>query len=214
MSRKRRHEPEKQAETLADYYRLNKDAVEDLVTASEENSPPVSEQEIRKYTRRHGIRLADWVKALLIKWWFPASVCYFFFWGLGLYIQNVLDLLLVTAIALGFVTDLLTNNVLRFIARQEGANDRWMMYPKKQFTSLVLNVVHACVCMTGVYTLYNVLNRLTIAVGRLGTDSVPIGVEPILFGFFFLLWDLLLIGAKRLFGQALQDAKQKVDAGK
>ncbi len=214
MSRKRWHEPEKQEETVADYYKLKKEAVNDLVTANEENSPPVSEEEIRKYTRRHGIHLADWVKALLIKWWFPAAVCYFFFWGLGVYIQNVLDLLLITAIALGFVTDLLTNNVLRFIARQEGANDRWMMYPKKKFSSLVLNIIHACVCMVGVYTLYNALNRLVIAVGRLETDSVPIGVEPILFGLFFLLWDLLLIGAKRLFGQALQDAKQKVDAGK
>ena len=214
MSRKRWHEPEKQEETVADYYQLKKEAVNDLVTANEENSPPVSEEEIRKYTRRHGIHLADWVKALLIKWWFPAAVCYFFFWGLGIYIQNVLDLLLITAIALGFVTDLLTNNVLRFIARQEGANDRWMMYPKKKFSSLVLNIIHACVCMVGVYTLYNALNRLVIAVGRLETDSVPIGVEPILFGLFFLLWDLLLIGAKRLFGQALQDAKQKVDAGK
>ena len=214
MSRKRWHEPEKQEETVADYYRLKKEAVNDLVTANEENSPPVSEEEIRKYTRRHGIRLADWVKALLIKWWFPAAVCYFFFWGLGVYIQNVLDLLLVTAIALGFVTDLLTNNVLRFIARQEGANDRWMMYPKKKFSSLVLNVIHACVCMAGVYTLYNALNRLVIAVGRLETDSVPIGVEPILFGLFFLLWDLLLISAKRMFRQVLLDAKQKVDTGK
>ncbi|MBQ4436608.1 MAG: hypothetical protein II879_11025 [Clostridia bacterium] len=213
MSLKRWHEPEKQEETVADYYQLKKEAVNDLVTANEENSPPVSEEEIRKYTRRHGIHLADWVKALLIKWWFPAAVCYFFFWGLGVYIQNALDLLLITAIALGFVTDLLTNNVLRFIARQEGANDRWMMYPKKKFSSLVLNIIHACVCMVGVYTLYNALNRLVIAVGRLETDSVPIGVEPILFGLFFLLWDLLLIGAKRLFGQALQDAKQKVDAG-
>ena len=33
-------------------------------------------------------------------------------------------------------------------------------------------------------------------------------------GFQQLIWDLLLIGAKRLFRQVLLDAKRKVDAGK
>ena len=71
MSRKRRHEPEKQAETLADYYRLNKDAVEDLVTASEENSPPVSEEEIRKYI----IKLINYRNLLILP--FCLSLTYF-----------------------------------------------------------------------------------------------------------------------------------------
>ena len=214
MSRRKRHTPEERAETLSDYYQLKKDAVNDLVTANEENSPPVSEEEIRKYTTRHRIHLSDGVKVLLIKWWFPAAVCYFFFWGLGVYMPNVLDLLLVTAIALGFITDLLTNNVLRFIARREGANDRWMMYPQKKFSSLPLNVLHSCVCMVGVYFIYNLVNRLIIAVQHLEADTVPLGVEPILFGLFYMGVDLLLLAMKRGLRNIVSDAVRKTDAAK
>ena len=209
MSRKRRQPSEEPAEKLADYYRLKTEAVDDLVNASEENSPEVSAEELRKYTTRHRLRLADWVKVLLVKWWFPAAICYFFFWGLGIYLSSTLDLLLVTAVALGFVTDLLTNNVLRFIARQEGANDRWMMYPQKRFSSLPLNVLHACICMAGVYTLYSMLNRLIIAVGNMAADTVPLGVEPILFGLFYMGVDLLLLTMKHGFQRVIADAVKK-----
>ena len=63
MSWKRRQPSEEPAEKLADYYRLKTEAVDDLVNASEENSPEVSAEELRKYTTRHRLRLADWVKA-------------------------------------------------------------------------------------------------------------------------------------------------------
>ena len=209
MSRRQRPQTEEPTETIADYYRLKKEAVEDLVTANEENSPPVTDRELEKYTARRVIRVADWIKALLIKWWFPAAACYFFLWGLGVYMSSMLDLLLVTAIALGFITDLLTNNVLRFIAKQEGAFDHWMMYPKKNYVSLLLNVVHACVCVASVYTLYNIMNRLIIAVGHLPGDALPLGVEPILFGLFYLGVDLLLISMKHMFQKIISDAADK-----
>ena len=212
MSWKTRRPSEEPAEKLADYYRLKTEAVNDLVNANEENSPAVSAEELRKYTTRHRFQMADWVKVLLAKWWFPAAVCYFFFWGLGIYLSSTLDLLLVTAIALGFITDLLTNNVLRFIARQEGANDRWMMYPKKRFSSLPLNVLHACVCMAGVYTLYSMLNRLIIAAGHMEADTVPLGVEPILFGLFYMGVDLLLLTMKHGFRRVIADAVKKTDS--
>ena len=43
-----RQQPDR-AESSAAYYELKTRAVEDLVTANEENSPPVSPEEIRKY---------------------------------------------------------------------------------------------------------------------------------------------------------------------
>ena len=69
--------------TTADYYKLNVKAVEDLVGANAENSPKVSEAELRKYRSGPKIKLADWVKAVLIKFWFAGAVCFFFLWGLG-----------------------------------------------------------------------------------------------------------------------------------
>ena len=210
-SRKKAREAEarERAESAASYYELKTQAVEDLVSANEENSPPVSREEIRKYTSRGRLKLADWVKLLAIKWWFAAAVCFFFLWGLGTYVPSILDLLVITGIALGFVTDLLTNNVLRFIAPAKGANDRWMMYPKKGYISLPLNLVHAGLVLFLVYTAYNALNALIISLGGLESTAVPLGVEPILFGLLYLGFDMLLITLKHVAQNMLKDAEKK-----
>ena len=98
--------------------------------------------------------------------------------------------------AMGIVTDLLTNNVLRFIEKTPGANSRWMMWGKKGFASFPLNILHGYAVLFLVFVFYNVINlvivRLTGAV-----DTVPLGVEPVLFGVFCMGFDMLLIQIKR-----------------
>ncbi len=214
--RKKRPEVKEEPASAASYYELKTQAVEDLVTANAENSPQVTREEIRKYTSRHRLKLADWVKLLLVKWWFAAMVCYFFLWGLGTTVRSMLDLLVITALALGMVTDLLTNNVLRFVEKRKGANDRWMMYPRKGFWSLPLNLVHAGVILFLVYTAYNALNGALIAMNGLAADAVPLGVEPILFGLLCLGADMALIGLKHGCQAILRDAmkSQPGTAGK
>ena len=209
-----RERPEWDSPKAAGYYDLKTGAVDDLLNADEKNSPKVSREELRKYTSKSRLRLADWVKLVLIKWWFAAAVCFFFIWGLGALVPNVLDQLVITGLALGFVTDLLTNNALRFMAKTAGANDRWMMFPRKGFWSLPLNVLYAGVIMFLVYTAYNALNRALIALNRLPGDAVPLGVEPILFGLLCLAFDLMLIGMKHGFRKIFFEAKQKAGAGR
>ena len=207
MAKKKRQigrEPEK---SVAEYYRLKTKAVDDLVNATEENSPPVSKQELRKYRSAvSGVKMAGWVKAVLIKTWMAGIVCYFFIWGIGMYVQDQLDLLMVTAAALGFVTDIITNNIFRFIAKPENANDRWMMIPPKKFVSLPLNVLYAFAVMFCVAQTYNLVNTVIAAVKHT-EGAAALGVEPILFGLFAMGWDMLFIGAKRLFRRILADAK-------
>ena len=115
---KNRQIPEER-KTAQDYYKLHSGAVNDLVTANEENSPVVSEAELRKYRSGSKIKLSETVKALLVKFWFNGSVCFFFFLGLGNYLRDLLDQLFVLGLAMGIITDILVNNVLRFIARPE-----------------------------------------------------------------------------------------------
>ena len=119
---------------------------------------------------------------------------------------------LIHGVALGFVTDLLTNPVLRFIAPAKGANDRWMMYPKKGFISLPLNVLHSGLVLFLVYTAYNAINGLVISLGGMEATSVPVGVEPILFGLLYLGFDLLLITLKHVAQNMLKDAEKKVNS--
>ena len=82
MGRKSRKPAPEEHRDAAEYYKLNTKAVEDLVTADKNNSPQVSEAELRKYRSGLKIQLKDWVKVTLIKWWFAGAVCCFFFWGL------------------------------------------------------------------------------------------------------------------------------------
>ena len=208
MSRKsRKGAPEAQKST-AEYYRLNTRAIEDLVTADESNSPKVSEEELRKYRSGPKIRLRDGVKAALIKWWFAGAVCFFFFWGLGIMIPSLENQMIVLGIGLGLVTDLLVNNIFRYYAKTPGANDRWIMVRHKGVAGMAMNLVYAFVLLGLVVITYDITNR--IAVGITGTsDTVPVGVEPILFGFLTMGWDLLLLQARKWIRQIVDDAKKQ-----
>lgn len=210
MSKKRNRQPDKpEVEKQTEYYKLKTDAINDLVTANEENSPQVSEEELRAYRSGPKMKVADWVKMLFIKGWFAGAVCYFFFWGLGGFIPNLLDQLFITGLALGVVTDLLTNPVLRFFEKTKGENARWMMVTRKTYSGLFLNILYAYVVLFLVFTLYNVVNMAAIRLFGLPGDQVVLGVEPVLFGVFCLGFDLLLIKAKHMVAGMVRDATQK-----
>lgn len=208
MAREKKKSAEEAPKDAADYYKLHTDAVNDLVTADESNSPAVSEEELAKYRSGPRLRLTDWAKAILVKAWFAGSVCFFIFWGLGNYIGARLDLLFVFGIALGVVTDILTNNALRFLAKTNGANDRWMMFPQKKYITFPLNILYAFALLLCVDMTYHLLNLALIAVS--GGDAAPLGVGPILFGIFYTAFDLFFIFLKRTLCSVLADAKRKV----
>ena len=197
---------EEKPKSTADYYKLKTQAVEDLVSANAENSPPVSQKELRKYHAQKKLTMADWVKAVLLKIWFAGIVCYFILWGLGPYLLNQWDMLLVVGVALGVVTDLITNNVFRFIAKPAGANDRFMMFPQKAFWTLPLNLIYALVLLVLVVMTYNGIN--TLFAGPEG--KTVLGVEPVLFGVFTRGWDMLFIGCRHMAKNMVGDAKKSV----
>ena len=213
MARKKnRKEDPEERKTAESYYKLHSQAVNDLVTANEENSPVVPEEELRKYRSGSKIRISDTLKALLIKAWFNGSVCFFFFWGLGSYLRDLPDQLMVLGFAQGVITDLLVNNVLRFIASSPGANDRWMMFPKKGFITLPLNILYAYLLLFLVVTTYNVLNLALLQITG-ATEGTPLGVEPVLFGVFTTAWDTLLIKIKHTAQSVLADARRSAAKG-
>ncbi len=209
MGKKRKNRMQKsEIEGQSEYYRLKTQAVDDLVNASEENSPPVSEAELRAYRSGPRMKVADWVKMLFIKFWFAGAVCFFFIWGLGGFLTNELDLLAVTGMALGVVTDLMTNPVLRFFEKTKGENARWMMVTRKTYSGLFLNILYGYVVLFLVYTLYNVINLAAVRITGVA-DRVVLGVEPVFFGLFCLGFDLLLIQVKHAIVRIVRDAAKK-----
>lgn len=208
MGKKHRQANAEKERTAAEYYQLNTKAVEDLAGATPENSPKVSEQELRKYRSGPKVHLKDWMKAILVKWWFAGTVCFFFYWGLGLAVQNQENQMLILGLGLGFVTDLLVNNIFRYYEKTPGGNDRWMMFGKKGFASLPLNILYGFVLLALVVMTYNTINSI-IAASTGKPENVALGVEPILFGLFVLGWDLLLLQVKKGLRRITEDAKRK-----
>ncbi len=143
------------------------------------------------------------VKALLIKAWFYGAICFFIFWGLN--IVNSLDILVIMSIVLGLATDILINNILKFIEIVPKENHKWMMFPQKKYWTLPANILYAMLvfyCVRELYILINIIGQ---------SFNVYIGVEPILFAIFYLGFDLLFIGMKNLMKKIISDAEDKVN---
>lgn len=203
------HRTPRDLREISDYYKLNTKAVDDLASANKDNTPQYSEAELKRYRSKGRIPLPEWLKAVLLKLWFAGAVCFFIFWGLGVYVQNNLDMMLVFGMALGLITDLMVNSIFRFYAETENANDKWMMFPKKKYSHFFGNIFYAYLLLICVNMLYQVVNRAIIAVTG-AVDTVPLGVEPILFGVFYMGFDMLFLGMKHTFRKIISDAKSSV----
>lgn len=197
---------ENESKVPSENYNLKSEAVEQLVQAQAGVAPEYSQEELEKYTTKKGFKIPDWLKILCIKAWFAGAVCFFILWGLGNYISALLDMLFVAAMAYGMVTDLLVNNTIRFLEKTPGQNDRWMLFPKKGMVSFGLNLLYACLTIFCVYMTYSLVNY-TIMSATGDFDTLPIGVEPILFGLLCMGYDMLFIGIKRLILGIVRDAK-------
>lgn len=188
-------------------YELKTDAVDRLVNADKKSYTSLDDPG-KKYRSSFLDRLPAWLKAVFMKFWFNGAVCYFIYWGLGLYVSNLENMLIILAIVLGMVTDLLVNNAFRFFALTEGDNDKWMMLPKKKLVNLFLNVLYSFAVLIIVVWFYNSINGVINAIK--GTEGqIFLGVEPILFGLFYVAFDLLFIGMKNMAVSMIRDAKKK-----
>ena len=109
------------------------------------------------------------------------------------------------------VTDLLINTLFRYYAETDGANDRWMMIPRRGVAGFFLNIFYAFVVLGLVDMVYTVVNIAILSVTK-QTDTVPFGVEPILFGLLYMGIDTGFISLKHLLGKIVSDAKQQASA--
>ncbi len=189
-------------------YTLKSEAVDDLVEAQEGLAPEYSEEELAKYRSGGRFHIPETVKILFLKAWFAGAVCYFILWGLGMYINSLIDMMFVLGVVLGMATDLLTNNVIRFIEKTPGVNDKWIFFPGKGMASFFFNIVYALVLLVCVYSLYTGINGLYASLSG-NRDVVLLGVEPVLFGVFCMGFDVLFILMKRTIGNILADAKSR-----
>ena len=213
MAKNKKNFSKNASEKEASYYKLNTKAVDRLVNADKIEIPKNDKKQkdpAKQYRSGFLDRIPAPVKALFVKFWFNGAVCYFIFWGLGMYVNDMLDMIVAMAIVLGMVTDILTNNALRFVETLPYENNKWMMFPKKKYWTFIANIFYAFLVLFCVVWLYESINGVVNALK--GTENVVyLGVEPIFFGIFYVLFDLLFIGMKNLFKIIINDAQDKVN---
>lgn len=181
-----------------DNYKLNTSAVDRLVDASKGKVAKVDEKEVAQYKSGKLQKIPTFIKAILIKWWFAGAACFFFLWGLGSIVQDQIVLLIILAMGIGMITDLLTNNFLRFLESSDREYDKWMIFPWRKWWTIFLNVVWSFILLFLVVKTYDLINMWIIAAQNLDPTSVPLGVEPLLFGVFYTVYDLAFVWLKNL----------------
>ncbi len=202
-------------EKTSDYYNLKKDAVDDLVDALQnDNSDQITngeelkikEGEPNPYKLDRLSRVPTWIKALLIKFWFAGAICYFCLWGLGTYVQSKLDLVVVTGIVTGLITDIIINNAFLYFQSDKKEYEKFMLITVsgKKIWPIFINIIIGIVEVFGVTLIYKLINS--------GTDNPGsmLGVEPILYGLFFVLVDMTLISIKNLILRVIKKNKNNL----
>lgn len=220
--------------TIENYYDLKTDKVDELVAAlkgelNEEEAEPVSTniEEItgeapkakpgskKAFFNPYGhdflARIPVWVKAFFIKFWFAGCVCYFVLMGLGIYITNELDKLVLAGAILGLVTDIMVNPIFVFLETDDKEYDDYIMFPFpfKAYWTFLTNVVYYIVVALVVLGMYTGLNLLVNAIFGVPEHYVSVGVEPLLYGVFCVLADMAFIGIKDLIVHLVKRAKEK-----
>ena len=194
----------------ASYYDLHLDAVEALATATKENTPRYSQEELEKYrSGKTKWKFPQALKVLLIKLWFYGAVCYFVFWGLGMYMADQLDLYFVAAVVLGMVTDLLINHFLRFTEKLPGGSQKWIMVTKRGAAGFFMNLMYGFLLLFLVVTAYQMVNTVIFTLYG-GSESAPLlHVEPIVFGLAATGADTLCVTIRNTLRKILEDARRK-----
>lgn len=183
---------------------LNTDAVDRLVNADKKTYADPKADPGKQFRSKGFLdKIPDPVKALFIKFWFNGAVCFFIFWGLGMIVTDLWDMLFIMAVVLGMVNDLLVNNTFHFFAITPGSNNKWMMFPQRKLWTLFANVIYAAVVLAVVITAYGLINLVAF-----------VGVEPLLFGLLYMAADMLFVGMKNLVIKIFNDAKNKVNVNK
>lgn len=203
---------------IEDYYDLKMDKVDELVAALKgdgddsdgevdfgmNTSMGVNDPKNVKITGRQKQfnpyktdflgKIPVWIKALFVKFWFAGMVCFFFMFGLQL---QDFDAVVLIGIVLGLVVDILVNPLFRFMERDKHEYNSYMMFPFpfKAIWTFFANIFYYFFIAIAINYCYLGVN-LFINLIKGTQDLYYLGVEPLTFGLFAVVTDMIFIGVK------------------
>ena len=198
-------------------YSLKTEAVEKLTKAINEGIAeeiPEEEKEQRPYNVDKVSKIPTWIKVIFVKFWVAGAICYFFMWGLGLYISNSLDMYVVVSLALAFINDLFVNSAFLYFESDKKEYHKWILVPvpAKKIWSIFINIPIGFLEAFIINLLYGGLNKTIVLIGGLDPNTIPVLMEPLLFGLFYVIVNLLLLLIKNTVVNIVADAIKKAEA--
>lgn len=199
FNNKKKITPKKEEETSLDYYKLKVDAVNSLVDAlnqdphaqDQKNVTPDDDQP-DPYKIDKLSKIPTSIKVLFVKFWVAGAICYFIRMGLGVYITDPLDMLVLTGIVTGLVTDLFVNTAFLYFESDKKEYHKYMLVPVscKKIWTLFVNIPYGLIEVIAIHYIYVFLNMYVV--------NGNLVVEPLLYGIIFLLVDMAFISIKNL----------------
>ena len=127
--------------------------------------------------------------------------------------SDVLDNLVFVGVLTGAVTDLLVNSAFLYFETEKKEFHRYMMLPvsSKKIWTLPVNIIYALVVTFGVFYIYVFINQTLVRLKGLPEGTISLGVEPLLYGLFFLAVDMSFIAIKNLIVSLVRRAKSKAE---
>ena len=182
----------------------------ELSTSKEKKTTPVNEEE-KKYDPYEIDKLSKIkpkYKIGFLKFWAAGAVCFFIAIPLGPYLADVLDLIVALGLVLGIVIEYIVNNVIRWMNNENQPTLSFCLYEKKNLSSLFINIAYGLAMVFLIYFTYAGLGSL-IEIFKLDLFSdFDFGVEPVLFGLLFLLYDGIVIYIKNRIKNGLKKGKK------
>jgi len=215
MKKKKYIQPTKYEE---EDYSLKVEAVETLTKAINEGTIKEIPEEQKKaeqqsYKVDKLAKIPSWIKVIFVKFWVAGAICFFFMWGLGMYIKNSLDMYVVVSLAFAFINDLFVNSAFLYFESDKKEYHKWLLVPvpAKKIWTIFVNIPIGFLEAFLINQLYALTNKIVVTVGNLDPNTIPVTMEPLLFGLFYVIVNLFLLLIKNTIVNIVNDALKKAN---
>lgn len=177
---------------LLDY---KKSKLEEEIREKQQNQQEELDKDLDPYKIDKMAKVPSWVIIFITKWWFAGAIYYFAWMGIFAISNDGSTETLIGGVILGAVLDILVNRIIRFMEREEGANEKYILIRTKKYYSFLLNMLY-CVLVSFfiTYGIGGLIGLIANAFGHTG----ELGLEPISFGLLFFGVDWVCLKVKHL----------------
>jgi hypothetical protein len=195
------------------HYDLKAEAIDDLAAALKEDpaKPTKTETNIPKpYKVDKLANIPTWIKAMFVKFWVAGAICYFGYWGMGISVPSTLDLIVLVGVLIGIINYLLVNPAFLYFESDKKEYHAYLILPLsgKKYWTLFVHVAYGLIVNFAVFGIYTLINIAFVQMRDLPEGTITLGVEPLLYGLFFLLIDMFFVSCKNLLVKAIRIGKR------